>query len=137
MRVASLTSLSAVITIVLLSALMFSGCVTHVRVQGLVKDRSTGAPVTGAMVQAGAAAGSSDHRGLYDLLVPVNRNPQVLNIQASGFHPTSEFRVFWPQSGNPAVIMNFDLVPDDERKRRPGGGDTKINVVTVPSATGK
>ncbi len=121
---------------VLISGILLTGCVTHVRVQGLVKDRSTGAPVTGAMVQAGAAAGSSDHRGLYDLLVPVNRNPQVLNIQASGFHPTSEFRVFWPQTGNPPVIMNFDLVPDDERKRRPGRGGSDVNVNVIEAKGG-
>jgi len=93
-----------------------SGCaIGGIEVKGLVKDRDTGAPVEGALVQfEGVGQAATSQGGLYTVQVPRSDDPRAVYVEARGYHKTSEFRVFGRNTSD-VTVLNFELVPAKDR----------------------
>lgn len=99
-----------------------AGCSSgQANVKGLVRDRDTGSPISGALVQLeGVPQTTTDLGGLYSVTVKRSRDPVAIYVEARGYFKFSEFRAFQDEE-MPVFLLNFELVPNpnvkDERKR--------------------
>ena len=124
--------------VALVAVAVLVGCGSTVTMKGVVHDRQTEAPISGAVVSVeGSGQAATNENGAYLLKVEASDEPVNVAVSAPDYFPVSEMRSFLP-SGQEIRVVNFEMLAHEDlvRKReRLGESAPNVNVTTVTPTT--